>query len=313
VPTMKPSGRGYEWDDLKFFLALHRTGSVSSAASSLGVDDATIGRRIKRLEAALKAKLLERTASGYELTLAGWKVLDTAEAVESSLLVCASEITDRDQALDGVVKIGAPDGFGAVFLAPRLGKLCNRHPCLEVQLIATARSFSLSKREADISITLDRPSSGRIVSRKLTDYRLRMYAHPGYLAKHGEPKTMDDLAGHEFIGYIESLLFTPMLDYIPLVSKQVHARFTSANLLAQRAAVEAASGIAILPDFLVTETAELNVVLPSFHIDRSLYLLVHEDNRNLARIREVANFIVEEVKRNQALFNNGSRIVSMVG
>jgi DNA-binding transcriptional LysR family regulator len=295
----------YEWDDLRYFLALYRAKSISGAGRALGVDHATVSRRLKRLERSLNAKLLERTPSGYELTLAGGKILDAAETVESSLLMCASEITDRDMSLDGIVKVGAPDGFGSVFLAPRLAELCNRHPSLEVQLIATARLFSLSKREADISITIDKPSSGRIVSRKLTDYRLRMYAHADYLQRRGTPKTIDDLKEHEFIGYIENLLFSPMLDYIPLVSKQIQARFTSANLLAQHAAVAAGRGIGILPDFMITQSADLSVVLPSFHIDRTFYLLVHEDNRNLARIREVASFIADEVKRNQALFNRG--------
>ena len=297
--------REYEWDDLRFFLAVYRAKSISGAARVLEVDHATVSRRLKRLERSLNATLLERTPNGYELTLAGGRVLDTAEAVESSLLVCASAITDTDLTLDGIVKIGAPDGFGSVFLAPRLAQLCNRYPGLEIQLIATARLFSLSKREADISIVIDQPYTGRLVSRKLTDYRLRMYAHANYLRDRGQPLTTEDLKGHEFIGYIENLLFSPMLDYLPLVSKEIHARFASTNLLAQRAAIEAGKGIGILPDFLVADNKDLAIVLPSFHIDRTFYLLVHEDNRNLARIRKVADFIADEVKRNQALFNRG--------
>jgi DNA-binding transcriptional LysR family regulator len=275
--------RAYEWDDLRFFLAVYRAKSISGAARVLEVDHATVSRRLKRLERSLNATLLERTPNGYELTLAGERVLDAAEAVESSLLVCASAITDTDLTLDGIVKIGAPD----------------------IQLIATARLFSLSKREADISIVIDQPYTGRLVSRKLTDYRLRMYAHANYLRDRGQPLTTEDLKGHEFIGYIENLLFSPMLDYLPLVSKEIHARFTSTNLLAQRAAIEAGKGIGILPDFLVADNKDLAIVLPSFHIDRTFYLLVHEDNRNLARIRKVADFIADEVKRNQALFNRG--------
>jgi DNA-binding transcriptional LysR family regulator len=292
----------YEWDDLRYFLALHRAKSISGAGRLLGVDHATVSRRLKRLERALNATLLQRASNGHELTLAGEKLLETAEALESSLIACASEISDRDLSLKGTVRVGAPDGFGSVFLAPRLAELCNRHPALEIQLVATARLFSLSKREADISIALDQPASGRIMSRKLTDYRLRMYAHADYLAARGTPLSVEDLIRHEFIGYIDTLLFSSLLDYLPLVSKQIHARFTSANLLAQRVAIEAGKGIGILPDFMVTNSESLSVVIPSFHIERTFYLLLHEDSKNLARIREVANFIVDEVKRNQPLF-----------
>ena len=105
--------------------------------------------------------------------------------METQALAVASEIGGADLALSGTVRIGAPDGFGTYFLAAELGALAERHPGLTLQLVALPRTFSLSKREADIAVTLEQPTEGRLVSRKLTDYRLRLYASQDYLDRHG--------------------------------------------------------------------------------------------------------------------------------
>ena len=124
------------------------------------------------MEKALNTKLFERRNTGYLPTHSGEKLLRTAEQVESAILSGESELADRDLSLSGIVRIGAPDGFGSIFLAPRLAEFCRIHPQVDVQLIATSRLFSLSKREADIAIALDMPTHGRVVAKKLTDYRL---------------------------------------------------------------------------------------------------------------------------------------------
>src|SRR5262249_60751474 len=109
--------------------------------------------------------------------------------------------------LTGRVRIGAPDGFGPAFLAPRLAPFADRYPDLDLQLVATARLFSLSKREADIAISLTMPKEGRIVGRKLLDYRLGLYAAPSYLARTPKITGRADLAPHPFVAYIAELLF----------------------------------------------------------------------------------------------------------
>ncbi|NOP88728.1 LysR family transcriptional regulator, partial [Klebsiella pneumoniae] len=143
--------------------------------------------------------------------------------------------------------IGAPDGFGSHFLASRLVKFTERYPDLDLQLVATARLFSLSKREADIAISLTMPKEGRIVGRKLLDYTLGLYAAPAYLAQAPVIAARADLPRHRFVGYIEELLFTPELDYLPQVSPKISAKFRSANLIAQLNATIAGFGIAVLP------------------------------------------------------------------
>jgi DNA-binding transcriptional LysR family regulator len=205
--------------------------------------------------------------------------------------------------LTGTVRIGAPDGFGTSFLAPRLAPLAERYPDLDLQLVATARLFSLSKREADIAISLSMPKEGRIVGRRLLDYGLGLYAAPSYLDRSPEITSRHDLSQHRFVGYIEELLFTPELDYLPQVSPRISARFRSANLIAQLNATLAGFGIAVLPHFMAMEHPELRPVLPDeISITRTFFMLMHADSKDLARIRAVADYICEIVERDRARF-----------
>jgi DNA-binding transcriptional LysR family regulator len=201
------------------------------------------------------------------------------------------------------VRIGAPDGFGTAFLAPRLAPFADRYPDLDLQLVATARLFSLSKREADIAISLTMPKEGRIVGRKLLDYRLGLYAAPAYLDRFPAITARDMLPQHRFVGYIEELLFTPELDYLPQVSTKISARFRSANLIAQLNATLSGFGIAVLPHFMACENPALRPVLPDqISITRTFFMLMHADSKDLARIRAVADYILEIVERERALF-----------
>jgi len=255
-------GGAIDWDDFRFVLAIVRGGSVSAAAKQLGVDHATVIRRVDRLERHLSAKLFDRRKTGYLLTEAGQRVADSAEALESTIVANQEAVGGSRAHLTGTVRIGAPDGFGSHFLASRLVQFGERYPDLDLQLVATARLFSLSKREADIAISLSMPKEGRIVGRKLLDYSLGLYAAPAYLDRSPGITARSDLPAHRFVGYIEELLFTPELDYLPQVSPKISAKFRSANLIAQLNATISGFGIAVLPHFMATVHPELLPILP---------------------------------------------------
>lgn len=292
-----------DWDDFRFVLAIVRGGSVSAAAKQLGVDHATVIRRVDRLEKHLSAKLFDRRKTGYLLTEAGQRVADSAEAMESTIVANQEQVGGSVARLTGTVRIGAPDGFGTAFLAPRLVPFADRYPDLDLQLVATARLFSLSKREADIAISLTMPKEGRIVGRKLLDYRLGLYAAPAYLDRFPAIASREVLPQHRFVGYIEELLFTPELDYLPQVSPRISARLRSANLIAQLNATLAGFGIAVLPHFMASDYPQLVAVLPEeVSITRTFWMLMHADSKDLARIRAVADYISEIVERERTLF-----------
>jgi DNA-binding transcriptional LysR family regulator len=304
---MQDQDSAIDWDDFRFVLAIVRGGSVSAAARQLGVDHATVIRRVDRLEHGLSAKLFDRRKSGYLLTEAGQRVADSAEAMESTIVANQEAVGGSRAHLTGTVRIGAPDGFGSHFLAARLVAFGERYPDLDLQLVATARLFSLSKREADIAISLTMPKEGRIVGRKLLNYSLGLYATRAYLARAPDITGRADLAAHRFVAYIEELLFTPELDYLPQISPKISARFRSANLIAQLNATLSGFGIAVLPHFMASAHPELVAVLPDeVSISRTFWLLMHADSKDLARIRAVADYIYETVERERALFG-GSR------
>ncbi|MGO9390849.1 LysR family transcriptional regulator [Rhodoblastus sp.] len=297
---------GLDWNDLQYCLAVARDATVSAAAKRLGVDHATVIRRIDRLESALGAKLFVRRKTGYEITDAGRRAMAVAESIESEIRSGQAEIGGGGAHLTGSVRIGAPDGFGSYFLAPRLGAFADQHRDLDLELVATARLFSLSKREADIAISLAMPQEGRIFGRKLVDYRLFLYASKDYLERTPEIRQRSDLMGRRVIGYIGELLFTPELDYLPQVLPGLSAQIRSANLIAQLQAVLAGVGVAVLPRFLARNFPQLVPILPDeISILRSFYLLMHADGRQFPQVRAVADYLYDLVENEKALFLDG--------
>jgi len=292
----------FDWDDLRFFLAVARAGRLTLAARRLEADHTTVSRRISSLEKALQAKLFERNPQGYSLTEQGERLLGLAEGMETQALEVASQVGGADLALSGTVRIGAPDGIGTYFLAPELGALAERHPDLTLQLVALPRTFSLSKREADIAITLEQPTEGRLVSRKLTDYRLRLYASKDYLARHGPIAELPDLAGKTLVTYVADLIYSPVLDYFSGLEKYTARRYECASVVAQLEAVRAGVGVGILHDYAVRQFPELQAVLPEASYLRTYWLVTHADVRNLRRVEEVYSFILSRVRANRGLF-----------
>lgn len=291
------------WDDLKFFLAVARSGQLTTAAKGLKVDNATVARRIRALEVALDARLFDRNPKGYSLTEVGQRLLPSAEAMETSTLEAQAQVQGRDESLEGVVRLGAPDGFGSFFLAPRIHKLARRHPKLEIQLVAMPRVFSLSKREADVSIAITRPTSGRLMIAKLSDYHLHLYASADYLKENPPIAQLEDLKLQTMIGYISELIFDPKLDYMPILGRKVVPQISSTNLIAQLNATLAGAGICILPDFLAGAQSGLQPVLrQSFSLTRTFWIVSHENTASLRRIRETIAFIRGEVRENRDIF-----------
>ena len=293
----------FNWNDLRAFLAVARTGRLTTAAARLEADHTTIGRRLTALETQLGAQLFDRTPGGHVLTAHGERLMPAAEAMETLAIRAAGELGQADQSLAGTVRIGAPEGFGSYILAPLMVALADRHPGLEIQLVAMAGSINLSKREADIAIALSAPREGRLVSRRLTDYRLGLYASPAYLDARPPILKRTDMSGHRFIGYIDDLLYAPELDYMQAPDVEVRVLLQSSNLIAQLQAALAGGGLCVLPNFIASREPGLVRVLPeAVQLDRSLWLVTHADLRRLARIRAVTSVIVEAVRANRQRF-----------
>lgn len=290
------------WDDVRIFLAVARTGQILGAAKRLELNHATVSRRVAALESALKSKLFRRLTTGTELTPAGERLLAVAERMEADMIAARADIGGEGEAISGTVRIGAPDGFGVAFLASRLGALTARHPDLSIQLVPVPRSFSLSRREADIAITVDRPTEGRLVAARLVDYSLMLYASRAYAEANGLPEKPADLAAHRLVGYVADLVISPTLDYAAEISEHWNAAFSVSSAMGQVEAVRSGAGIGILHSFIARGMADLVPVPVTPPIRRSYWLVYHESMRPMRRIQAVSAFIGEIVEREKALF-----------
>ncbi|MDR9812687.1 LysR family transcriptional regulator [Rhizobium hidalgonense] len=290
------------WDDVRIFLAVARTGQILAASKRLGLNHATLSRRLTSLEEALKTRLFIRRTNGCELTAEGELFLASAERMETEMLAVQASLGHTDTAIAGTVRVGAPDGFGVSFLAPRMGRLIERHPELKIQLVPVPRSFSLSQREADIAITLERPEQGRLVSSKLTDYTLGLYASRDYLGSHGTPGDIDALKTHPRIGYVEDLIFTASLNFSGEVMRSWDASFEISTSIGQTEAVRSGAGIGILHDYIARQYPELQRILPDISIRRAYWTTYHETARDLVRVRSVADFLQELISAERHIF-----------
>lgn len=293
----------FDWNDLKYFLELSRRKKMVDAAKRLKVDQTTVSRRINALEIAIGAKLFVKNESGYRLTQSGESLIELAFQVENSIAQVADSIGGETSRLSGTVRVGAPDGIGTFYIAPRLSRFQESHPDLNLDLIVLPRYFNLSQHEAHLSISLARPTTGRLLARKMTDYHLHFYASTSYLEKYGEPQNLHQLKTHKLIGYIDDLLYAPELKYLDDISKNLPISFRSSSIIAQRQAIMAGTGIGILPRFFVKDDPRLiPILLKEYQITRSLWLLSHEDTLNLMRVRAVSDFLQNEAKNESDLF-----------
>lgn len=288
---------GFDWDHLRSFLAVARCGRLTRAASKMQTDHTTLGRRISCLEESLKTKLFERSPAGYALTADGARLLAIAEQMETLSIDAFNEVGGAIATVEGVVRIAAPDGLASYFLAPRLTTLIKRNRGLRVQIMAGNNDVSLSKREADIVIALRAPSAGRVVARRLIDYDLRLYGSESYLSDLSPIRDVADLGKQHFVGYIGDLVQMPGLNYLSEISRGGNVCLESSNLLVQLKAAICGSGLCVLPAFIASTEPSLRAVLPDeVQLKRSYWMVVHEDHRDTARVKIVADFIADEMK-----------------
>lgn len=291
------------WDDLRYFLAVARSGQMLSASRRLGVSQALLSRHIATLEQAVGARLLDRTTRGCTLTDDGRLVLSMAERVEAEVLSSLSSINGQDT-VSGTVRIGAPDGFGGAFLAPRLGRFQSVYPDLRVQLVPVPRSFSLSEREADIAIMVGRPKKGRLRVRKLVDYSLSLYASKQYLRNSGTPQNLEALRQHTLIGYVDDLVYSDELNYAREFLPNWRSDIEISTAVGQFEAVSAGAGVGVLHDFMARQNENLVMLFPERSVLRSYWIVWHENLQVAQRLRAVMQILDVLVDEEQNLFAN---------
>lgn len=293
-----------DWDDLRIFLQLARTGRMAGAGRALGVDDTTVGRRVARLEKEVGAPLVARAGRRTVITEQGQKLAQAAEEMESVVLRKVTGLGEEALQVAGRVRVGAPEGLGVGYLAARLAALSADNPRLEIELVALPRTYSLASREVDVAVTLDRPVAGQVRARKLTDYTLLLYGTDAYFERRGRPATPADLKDHVLAGYIPELLFTRALDFSTLgAGVTVAPVIRSTSVIAQVNAVLSGAAIGVLPAFLAApHPALVPLMEKDLRLTRSYWVSVHDDLSHLSRVRAVLDAVTAEVRADRAVF-----------
>ncbi|HEX2812014.1 MAG TPA: LysR family transcriptional regulator [Sphingopyxis sp.] len=289
-----------DWDRLQYFLLVARHGTLARAGAALHVDATTVSRRVSALETALGQTLFERAPTGFVLTAAGRALVPHAEAMAAA----AARIHTRDEetGLSGQLRVSVSEGFGNSFIAPRLGRFVAAHPELEIDLVASSGFLDPSRREADMAILLARPRKGPLITRKLSDYSLGLYAPADRREwRQAAERTPLARAGIPVIGYMPDILYAPELDYLGEIEPGLRATVRSSSILAQRRMIAGGAGVGVLPCFLAADDPALVRVRADQVIARAFWLALHRDVAPQPRIRAFIEWLDAEVRENRSL------------
>lgn len=295
-----------DWDDLRIFLAVARSGSFVASGRALGLNHTTLARRLTALETSLGTRLFDRSPRGVQPTKAGLDLIAHAERIEEEVLAAVRRIERQDYtvsgAVSGVVRLATTESFGTHFIAPRVHLLHAAHPGIELELVPESRAVSLSKREADIAISLKRPETGRLQAARLVDYRIGLYASEGLLARIGPVETLAALHGQPFVSYIEEMIDLPELRNLDRSLARTCV-FRSSSIAAQMEAVASGLGFGLLHCFAVQPHMRVVRVLPqAVEVVRSYWMVLHTDLARVPRIRAVADFVAGQVRAEAGRF-----------
>jgi DNA-binding transcriptional LysR family regulator len=286
--------RRMDWDDLRYFAELARTGSLSASARTLRVDHSTVARRITSLEEALGIRLFDRLPRGYVLTPEGEHVQEHVDRLEEDVFALQRTVQGRGPGLSGTVRVSAPPAFASLFLSPRLGLLRERHPDIILELSGSNISVSLTRREADIALRLARPEGSSLVARKVATAGYGLFASRVHAGGRG-PDAMD------LLGYEESLEHVPQQQWLRRFAKGRPFVFRTSDLVGLHSAVRAGLGAAVLPFFVTGSDPDLVCIQQEGVPARDVWLVVHEDVRRSPRVRAVMDVLVEILARERAL------------
>jgi DNA-binding transcriptional LysR family regulator len=288
-----------DWNDLRYFLAVARTGSTLAAGRALGVSQTTAARRVSALEAGLGLILFERRPTGYVLTPAGGELIETAGLVEAAAGRFADAAAAQTREIGGTVRLTVDEIYAVTILAPILRDLHDTHPAIRIELDTTEEKRDLGAGQADVALRSSKgPTDAGLVGRRVANDNWTIYCSRDYAAAHGAPSRRRDLAGHPFIGGGSPgvwQVYRAWLDANGLADAVAMQHDSSSGMLS---AVRAGFGLAVLPCMVADFDPELVRCLPT-HPDneRGLWLLTHERLRHTPRIRAVLDFLYERLTR----------------
>lgn len=287
----------FDWDDLKYFLAVARHGSTLAAGRALGVNQSTVQRRLADLERALGQRLVERHPSGYRLTDLGRALLPAAEAVAAAASDFARSLHDLARDHAGIVRLTCPEPIAfRITASGLLDRFRALHPDLEVEFVLSDRYVDLAKGEADVALRSGDTDDGVLVGRKVADSIWAVYASRTYIARHGAPGGVADLPRHPLIGFDETLGRHRIAVWLRAVAPDAAYAARTNSVLGLVSSAKAGVGVAPLPIALGDAEPDLvQVIGPVAELTRAWRLLAHPDQRDTRRVAAFFAFILSDV------------------
>jgi len=289
-----------EWDDLKHFLAVSRTGSLTEAARGLKTSAATVGRRIMALENRLHTRLFDRKTTGYALTEAGKIICIKAEEIERAILAIERTSVGHDLRPTGTVRVASAEDMATAFIAPNLTQFHRAYPEIALELTTEMGLVNLIRREADISLRQSRPLEGNFVIRRVGSWPLGLYAAKSYVDARGLKPGRVALA--------EVGIITWTAEWAHLLGGPWFAEHAADSAIAlkansrrvHQAACKAGLGVAILPSIFANADPDLVCLLaPEQVVVLDVWLVVHEDLVRAARVRAVMEFLCDSTSKSR--------------
>ena len=283
-----------DWNDLRYFLAVARSGSLTQASESLRVSQSTVGRRIAELEASIGMTLFQHHQTGYFLTDEGRGVLRHAELVEDSIMALERGAAGLDKTPAGTVRLATSENLATHLIIPAMPAFQERYPGIRLEIITSTVTAELGRREADIALRVVRPTRGNLKVRRVGHMTYSVYGSRDYVERHpvveGEP-----LGGRHFIAWDDGHAHMPAAAWLAREHPGCKIALVASSLPAQIAAVRAGLGLAVIPDFLTVNDDFVRVIPSDRMFSAEVWLVTHADLVASARVRAVSDFLADQV------------------
>jgi DNA-binding transcriptional LysR family regulator len=296
-----------DWNDLRYFLAVARTGSTVAASKALGVNQSTVQRRLAILEEGVGCKLVERHPTGYQLSELGKDLVPCAASVEEAIATFERRLIAGNKGLTGTSRLTCPDALVNQLVKPLVDAFHAHFSGTRVDLIVTERILDLAKGEADIAIRGGEPRDDVLVGRKISDNPWAVYASHSYIEHQGRPEQPKDIDRHTIVAF-GGVAHLHLGQWLHSVAPHAKIVAHSETVIGALTAVKSGAGLAILPVQLGDPEKDLvRVIDPVPELMSQVWLLVHPDLRKTPRVRAFIDFLFAEINPYRPLLLGKSR------
>ncbi|MGB3810689.1 MAG: LysR substrate-binding domain-containing protein [Parvibaculum sp.] len=283
----------FDWNDIRHFLAVARSGTTLAASRDLRVSQSTVARRIVALEEALELELFDKRPSGYVLTDQGEALRAAAERAEAAMDVFAAEAGSSKRGLSGTVRLTTNETFANTFLVRAMHEFRAAYPGVRLEIITSDRLLDLGRGEADVAVRAGaRPSEAELVGKRIANDVWSIYCSRDYAEQHGAPANAADLAGHSFVSVAPAPFSGPIIDWVDAHVREETIILRQNSISGLYTSIKAGIGVSMMSDFIAADDPDLvRCFTPDIQTTAEVWLVAHERLRHVPRVRAVLDFL----------------------